>query len=98
MTTIQRQRWERVRAKGRTRYIMLNFLFWGLPMWAIQTFGPCLYDFALHKPYTPSLLILSPAFDLVFDMVLWIFGFGYLMGAVLWGMREKDYQKDDHKA
>jgi hypothetical protein len=98
MTAIERQKWERVRARGRARYIIRSFLSWGVPMWVAQTFGPLLYDAIMHKPHTPPFLIWSPALDFVFDMVLWIFGFGYLMGESMWRKHERDYDKDDHVA
>jgi hypothetical protein len=98
MTTIERQKWERVRARGHARYIFRSFLFLGVPMWAAQTFGPFLYDAIMHKPYVAPFQIWSPALDFVSDMVWWIFGFGYLMGELMWRKHERDYDKDDHVA
>jgi hypothetical protein len=98
MTTIERQKWERVRIRGHARYILRSFLFWGAPMWAAQVFGIRLYDAIMHKPYTAPLQIWSPALDFVFDSVLWIFGFGYLMGEYFWRKHERDFHKDDHVA
>jgi hypothetical protein len=98
MTKIEKQKWERVRIRGHARYILRISLFWGVPMWAAQTFGPRLYDFIMHKPYTSPIQIWSPALDFVFDMILFIFGFGYLMGKFMWAKHERDFHKDDHVA
>ena len=67
-------------------------------MWAAQTFGPFLYDFIAHKPYTPIYQIWSPAADAIFNVVLWVFGFGYLMGDAMWHKQERDYYKESSKA
>ena len=65
-------------------------------MWAAQTFGPRLYDAIMHKPYAEPFHSWSPELDYVFDLVLWIFGFGYLMGISMWEKHERDFHKDDH--
>ena len=96
MTTTPRQKWERVRAKGHAHYILRSFLFWGLPMWAVQTFGTFIYDAVLHKSYVTPFQIWSPAVDFIFDLAVWVFGFGYLMGESLWRKQERDYHRDDH--
>jgi hypothetical protein len=99
MTTTQRQKWERIRAKGHARYIVRSFLSWGLPMWAVQILGPFLYDAIRHKPYEmPFQIFPSPVWSFVFDLLFWIFGFGWMMGEAMWQQHEKDYQKDDHVA
>jgi len=98
MTTIERQKWERVRARGHARYILRSFLFWGVPMWAAQVFGIFLYDAIMHKPYVAPFQIWSPVLDFVFDVALWIFGFGYVMGESIWQKHERDFHKDDHVA
>jgi len=99
MTTAERQKWERVRAKGRARYIIRGFLVWGFSMWVFQTVGPLLYDAIRHKPYEmPFQLFPSPTWSFIFNAVSWIFGFGWLMGEGKWQQHEKEYQQQDDLA
>ena len=98
MTTTQRQKWERVRAKGHAHYILRSFLFWGVPMWIAQEFGTLIYDAVMHKSYVAPFQIWSPVADFIFDLTLWVFGFGYVMGESIWQKQERDYRKDDRVA
>jgi hypothetical protein len=93
MTASKRQKWERVRAKGHSCFIWRSFLLWGIPMCAVQIFGSFLYDMLTHKPYAPFQIFPSPVWSFVFDLLFWIFGFGYLTGEVIWQKQERDYQK-----
>ena len=70
-------------------------MFWGVPMWAAQTFGTLIYDAVLHKSYVTPFQIWSPTADFIFDFALWVLGFGYVMGESIWQKQERDYQKDD---
>jgi len=67
-------------------------------MWVVQTFGTFIYHAITDKPYAAPFQIWSPITDFIFDLVLWIFGFGYLMGDGIWQKQERDYRKDDHLA
>jgi len=67
-------------------------------MWAVQGFGIFLYEAVLHKPFAAPSQIWSPALEFVFDLVLWIFGFGYLMGEYHWQKQERDFHKGDPAA
>ena len=67
-------------------------------MCAAQFLGSFLYDTIMQKPYTPFPIFPSPVWNFIFLLVLWIFGFGYGMGEMLWQKQERDYQKDDHVA
>ncbi len=83
-----RTRWERVRAKGRSRYIWLSgVLGWGLPVavaWSIAMTGfrggwsLTNYDFTLLGSYLLPALILFPIG-------------GYLWGACIWWYLGKVY-------
>jgi hypothetical protein len=92
MNTMERQRWERIRMKGHARFIRWNFLSWGVPMFAVQLLGPYFYALLLHRPYHgPAQIVPSRVWCLAFDLGLWVFGFGYLMGEFTWRKREKEY-------
>jgi hypothetical protein len=92
MTEPEREKWERVRAKGHARFILRSFWLWGVPMCAIQFFGPYFYDALTHNPYqSPYQIFPSPVWSIIFDFAFWIFGFGFLIGEVTWQKREKDY-------
>jgi hypothetical protein len=95
MTETQKYKWEKVRAKGHVRFILWSFLCWGVPMWAIQIFGPLLWDTIMQKRYSPPFQIWSPVADFVFVLILWVFGFGYGMGETIWQKRENDYHNND---
>ena len=65
-------------------------------MWAAQTLGTFLYDFIMHKTYVAPFQIWSPVTDFILDLVLWIFGFGYLMGETIWQKHERSFHEDEH--
>lgn len=74
------ERWEKQRAKGRTRYILQIGVFgWGLAMFIAMTF-------VVNRPVqlTPSTIALSA--------IIWLLG-GALFGFVTWTMSERKYRK-----
>lgn len=90
LTATARTKWQRVRSKGRARFIRRSFLSWGLPMWAAQYLGQFLYATLSHQPYTPFQIFSSPVLSFIFDLVFWIFGFGYLIGESMWQKQERE--------
>ena len=96
MTSIERQKWESVRAKGHTRFILHSFLQWGVWMCVVQLVGTFLFDVVTHKSFALYPIFPWPVVNFVFFAVFWIFGFGYVMGEMIWQKQERDYQKDDH--
>lgn len=95
MTAKQRQKWQRIRAKGYARYILWNILTWGVPMWVAQNYGPRLFDVVIHKQYIPAPPIWSPTMDFIFDLALWVFAFGYVIGDGMWYKNERHYAKHE---
>lgn len=93
MTTEQRQKWERARAKGHARYILRSFLVWGVSMWIVQTFGAFIYDALTYRAYAAPYQIWSPVPDFIFSFILFVFGFGYVIGETTWQKQERAYQK-----
>jgi hypothetical protein len=71
--------WEKVRAKGRKRYILVTgVLSWGLPMFFAMTF-------IVNRSR------LSPGY-IGFSIILWMLA-GALFGAVMWHIFERRYRK-----
>ncbi len=91
MTPTEKQAWESVRARGHTRYVFQSLVRWGLPFGAFVTFGPLLYDAAVHTPYTPHVLPWA-ALDIAFSFVFCGGLFGYLMGEGAWRKHEREYR------
>jgi len=78
----QLQRWEKVRQKGRLRFILLTGVAgWGLPMFAVMTF---VVNRRPDSPPTPSFILVSA--------VIWALG-GAVFGLSMWTISEKKYQK-----
>lgn len=77
-------KWESVRAKGRTRFVLQRgVLGWGLPMFVIMTF-------VVNRPGPNALL--SPRNYVIFSAFLWA-GAGALFGLAIWWQGEKTYKK-----
>ncbi|MDF2444855.1 MAG: hypothetical protein K0S46_91 [Moraxellaceae bacterium] len=71
--------WEKIRAKGRARFILVNgMLGYGISMFFAMTF------FVLDDPITFWLLV-SWA-------VIWLIG-GAIFGALIWYVQERQYNK-----
>ena len=62
-------------------------------MWAVQVLGPVFYRLVMDKPYVPLFNGTPPGLKFGFDLAIWVFGFGYLMGVTNWQRSESDYQK-----
>ena len=62
----ERQKWEQVRTRGHARFILRNFLRWGVPMCAVQFVGPFIYDTIMHRPYAPFAFFPSPVWNAIF--------------------------------
>ena len=72
-------KWEKVRAKGRTRYVLVSgVLSYGLPMFVVMTF-------LVHRAD------LSPRFVGI-SAIVWAIG-GALFGAIMWYVLERQYRK-----
>src|SRR6266705_6974286 len=98
MTASERQDWESVRAKGHSRFILRSFLRWGVPMCALQFLGTFVYAVIRREPFTLFPIFPWPVVNVVFLVLFWIFGFGYLMGEGLWQKHERDYRQHDEVA
>jgi len=73
------RRWERIRAQGMARYILVQGLIhYGLPLFVLMTF-------VVHREH------LSVAFVGV-SALLWAIG-GALFGWVMWHVRERMYRR-----
>jgi predicted lysophospholipase L1 biosynthesis ABC-type transport system permease subunit len=73
------QRWERVRAGGLARYILVHgILLYGLPLFALMTF-------VVHRERLSLAFVLASA-------LLWAIG-GALFGWVMWHLRERMYRR-----
>jgi len=95
MTTPEKQKWERVRSRVRARYILRGILFYGVPMWFVQTFGIMIYHVIMHEPYVSHFQNMSSVVIFGIELALWIFGFGAMMGESLWQKRELNHREDD---
>lgn len=72
-------RWEKSRALGKTRYILISgVLSYGLPMFVAMTF------FAHRADLSPKFIAVSA--------VLWLTG-GALFGLITWHIFERQYRK-----
>jgi hypothetical protein len=77
-------KWESVRAKGRTRFVLeRGVLGWGVPMFVIMTF--------VVNRHSPNAL-LSPRNYVIFSAFLWAGG-GALFGLATWWQGERKYKK-----
>jgi hypothetical protein len=72
-------RWEKVRARGKGRYILASgVLSYGLPMFVFMTFF-------VHRND------LGPGF-IGFSAIMWLLG-GALFGTIMWHVLERQYRK-----
>ncbi len=90
MTPSEKQVWDSVRARGHARFVLRSLVRWGVPFGVVVTFGPLLYDAAMHTSYTPRVFP-WPALDIVFGFVFCSALFGYLTGEGAWRKHERDY-------
>jgi len=75
-------KWEKLRAKGRTRYILVNgVLSYGLPMFIFMTF------FVHQNDLTPI--------SIGFSAMVWA-ACGAVFGALTWRLLEWQYRKATH--
>ena len=88
MTQSESQAWEKIRARGRARFILRHgLLLRGLPFGIMVTLGPLIYDIFTHQ-VTPSIWSMVAAFALLTLL------FGCVMGETEWRRREKVYLGD----
>ncbi|CAN5222891.1 hypothetical protein BH11PSE14_BH11PSE14_14390 [soil metagenome] len=72
-------RWERIRARGLARYVLVNgVLSYGLPLFALMTF-------VVHRAHLTVLFVIASA-------LLWALG-GALFGWVMWHVRGRMYRR-----
>ena len=87
MTPSEKDAWEKVRARGHTRFILLGgVLRWGVLFGAISC-GPFLYDIATHN--APKAVV----WGMEADFVLFTLLLGYAAGEISWKRQEQAYQK-----
>jgi hypothetical protein len=64
-------------------------------MCAAQFLGAFLYAVIRGESFTLVPIFPWPVANVLFLVMFWIFGFGYLMGEGLWRKHERDYQKNE---
>lgn len=80
MKTFEDQ-WERLRKKGKAKYILIHgVLLWGVPMAIIMNIY---FHFRAGYPWIPTTYYITPIF---------LIG-GFLFGLVMWSILENRYQK-----
>ena len=81
-------RWERVRTRGRLRYVLVHgVLFWGLPMLLVVTGFTYFQQYGWVWPSAETERILL----ILLNLAIWPIG-GYLFGAAMWSMLEGAYK------
>ena len=81
-------RWERVRARGRLRYVLMHgVLFWGLPMLLAMTGVTYVQQYGWAWPSAETERILL----MLVNLIIWPIG-GYLFGAAMWSVLEGAYR------
>ena len=86
LETAQRERWQKISAKGKTRYILKwGVLCWGLPMFVVMT------TLDLYQQRIPSGIgIIGYATHISLNVVLWLAA-GYTFGLLQWRRYEKRF-------
>lgn len=88
MTAKHAARWEKVRQKGRARFIWLyGVALWGVSMFVITQ----LVDRAYKIQFSINSIIW------LIDLLIWLIA-GYILGAFMWKNAEKQYAKFQQQA
>ena len=84
------QRWSAIRAKGRTRYILVNgVLSYGLPMFLVLGVSPKLFNFPFPARPSDTYWLWQP--------LLWAAA-GAIYGVGTWYASERSYRRYETKA
>jgi hypothetical protein len=82
MTDREKRQWEKERAKGFGRYLLQRgLLLYGLGFGILMT----LMQIVSHETATPEKRLIN--------FLIYVVGFGGLMGVITWRLNENDYQK-----
>ena len=79
----QFDKWQKMRMKGKRRFILINgLLSWGVPMFVVMTF-------VVNMPENAEM-----TFGLIaINALIWTLG-GLAFGYLTWTLSEKNYQKE----
>ena len=79
----QFDKWQKMRAKGKEKFILINgLLSWGVPMFVVMTF-------VVNMPENGEMV-----FGLIaINALIWALG-GLAFGYFTWTLSEKNYQKE----
>lgn len=88
MKTFDRRKWEDIRLRGHSRFIITHGLInWGISSGLVTTLGPYVYDLVTYTQ-TPSMRSMVCSF--LFTMLI----FGYGMGDTEWRRNGRAYNEN----